>query len=222
MRATAGREEPLFYPEEEVVGETHLHLLIRLGLFTLVRRLLDERGEPSFVGSDAFLYWVPGNAQRCVSPDLYVFPGVDPATPARSWKLWEHERPPSLVLEVVSDDVDKDYVQGPMRYAEIGVDELVIYDPEPERGRDRVRWQVYRRRDGELLLEQQGDGDRVRCESLGCWLRVVPDDAGRPLLRIALGPEGDDLLPTEAEAVEARNRALERELAELKRKLRQD
>ena len=198
------------YPEEEVVGETHLHLLIRLGLFTLVRRLLDERGERAFVGSDQFLYWVPGNPQRCVSPDLYVFPGVDPATPARSWKLWEHDGPPSLVLEVVSDDVDKDYVAGPMRYAEIGVEELVIYDPEPERGRDRVRWQVYRRRDGELVLEEEGGGDRVRSEALGCWLRVIPDDAGRPLLRIGLGAAGDELFPTAEEELEALKRKLGR------------
>jgi Uma2 family endonuclease len=215
MRATARQDEPLVYPEEEVVGESHLHLLIRIGLYSLIRRLLDERGEVAFVGSDQFMYWVRGNPQRAVSPDVYVFPGVDPATEARSWKLWEHDAPPSLVVEVVSDDVDKDYVAGPMRYAEIGVQELVIYDPEPERGQDRVRWQVYRRREGELRLEDHGDGDRVRCEVLGCWLRVVPDDADRPLVRVALGTDGDDLFPTADEAREA----AERELEQLKRKL---
>lgn len=210
MRATARHDEPVVYPEEDLVAETYLHMLVRTMLYTLVRRLLDERGEVAFVGSDQFLYWIEGSPQHSVAPDVYVFPGIDGAAAARSWKLWEQARAPSLVVEVVSDDVDKDYVAGPMRYAAMGVDELVVYDPEPARGRDRVRWQVYRRRDGELRLEERGDTDRVRCEVLACWLRVVPDDAGRPLVRLGLGPDGDELFPTAEEELAALRRTLRR------------
>ena len=140
---------------------------------------------------------------------------------------------PSLAVEVVSDDVEKDYVYAPQRYGEMGVGELIVYDPEPHRGADRIRWQVYRRRGDALVLEEEGDADRVRSEALGCWLRVVPDTAGRPLVRLATGIDGDDLLPTpeeaeraekvseraEKEAERAQRIALEMQIAELRRKL---
>jgi len=233
-QATLANAEP-HYPVEDQMAESWLHLLVRSLLLMLTRRLLHTRGEIAFVGSDQFLYWVRGDPQRAIAPDLYVLPGVDPDSAGRSWKLWEEGVVPSLAVEVVSDDVEKDYIYAPMRYAEIGVAELVVYDPEPHRGSDRIRWQVYRRRGDALLLEEQGDGDRVRSEALGCWLRVVPDEAGRPLVRIALDPTGEDLLPTteeaeraekeaeraEKDAERARRIALEQVVAELRRKLDQ-
>ena len=198
---------PVHYPVEDDVGETLLHLLIRTLLLDLVRRWLAVRGTPGLVGSEQFIYWVEGNPHRCVAPDLYVLFGVDPNLLPRSWKIWEEHVVPRFAMEVVSDDAHKDYVLGPMRYAEIGVDELIIYDPEPETSRDGVRWQVYRRRDGELLLEARSDGDRVASEVLGCHLRLV-DHGGHPLVRLGKGPNGDDLVPTADE-----------EIAELRRRL---
>jgi hypothetical protein len=152
-----------------------------------------------------------------VAPDLYVLPGVAPGTRVRTWKkVWETGIVPSFALEVVSSDVDKDYVEAPRDYADLGVHELVIYDPDAGRAPDRVRWQVYRRVARRGLVRVEADaGDRVRSRVLGCWLRVVGtgEDAR---LRVATGPQGDVLFPTRAEAAEARRKTAEhaRDVAE--------
>jgi hypothetical protein len=106
---------------------------------------------------------------------------------------------PSFALEVVSKDVDKDYVEGPPLYAALGVRELVIFDPEFSLGRDRVRWQVYRRSARKRwTMEERTDADRVRSKVLGCWLRAVGHGTGTRI-RLATGLRGDDLVPTPEE-----------------------
>ncbi len=52
------------------------------------------------------------------------------------------ERRASLAVEVItSDSVEKDYREAPERYAELGTDELVVFDPDFE----RRRWQRFRK-----------------------------------------------------------------------------
>ena len=90
-QATLAHPEP-HYPVEDQMAESWLHLLVRSLLLLLTRRLLETRGVRAFVGSDQFLYWVRGEPQRVIAPDLYVLPGMDPDAAARSWKLWEAGR----------------------------------------------------------------------------------------------------------------------------------
>ena len=90
---------------------------------------------------------------------------MDPDLLVRSVKTWEVGVVPSLAMEIVSDDVDKDYVDGPIKYAEMGVRELVVHDPEPQRGADRIRWQVYRRRGA----DPRAPGEYASC--VGCFAK---------------------------------------------------
>jgi Uma2 family endonuclease len=69
-----------------------------------------------------------------------VLPGVAPGTRVRSWKVWKTGVVPSFALEIVSRDVEKDYEDAPRAYAELGAQELVIFDPDYERQPHRVRW----------------------------------------------------------------------------------
>lgn len=215
------------YPVEDDVPETILHLRIRTLLYHLVQRTLARRGIEALTGSDQFLYWVQGQPHRVIAPDLYVVLGVPADYDVRSWQVWREGKPPELVVEIVSDDVQKDYELAPVRYADVGVRELVIFDP--LEGPGRIRWQVYRRDSaGDMVRARSTQADRVECQVLGCHLRYVVE-AGQPRIRIGEGPHGDTLVPTaeESEATEraakeqerAKRRALEAEVAALRARL---
>jgi len=195
--------DPTFYPVEEKVGEDLLQRWIMELLRPLVERWLASRKVLALVGADQFIYYRQHAPTVRVSPDIYVLPGVRPGTRVPSWKTWETGIVPSFAFEIVSKDWEKDYAESPVRYAELGVSELVIFDPAPERHPDGVVWQVFRRvGDRPLRQIEVSQGDRVRSKVLGCFLRVVgSDDSMR--VRLASGPRGDTLFPTAEEAERA-------------------
>jgi Uma2 family endonuclease len=203
MNAPAHREphRRWDYPAEDDMAETLLHFLIRKLLFDVVTRWLAQQPEAVFVGSDQFVYWQEGHPHRCLAPDLFVAFGRSSGAQQRVWKTWEDGGPPRLAVEIVSDDVEKDYLAAPRRYSEMGVDELLVYDPlAAESDPVRVRFQVFRRQDGELAPVERGNATTVTCDVLGCeWVHVTAAD-GSPRLRIS--HEGS-LFPTEDEAARA-------------------
>ena len=223
VSATAKRPlgpDPTHYPVDEDMGESILHKLIIELLRPLVARWLVARGTPCFVGADQFIYWVQYAPTRSVAPDVYVLPGVPVDTQVKAWKVWETGVVPSFALEVVSDDFRKDYEETPVRYADLGVRELVVFDPLAVGSSERVRWQVFRHVSPMgLSIVERGDGDRVRSEVLGCWLRAVGTDA-ELRVRLGTGTNGDDLVPTEAEAERAAKEA-ERAAKEAERAARE-
>jgi len=208
--------DPTFYPESEKVPDPPLNRKVGVLLEELVRRWLAERGETAYVGGDQFIYWVQYQPTRAIAPDVYVLPGIDPETDVRVWKLWEHAVVPSLAVEVVGLDVRKDYEVAPLRCEEIGVRELVVYDPDHTDGAERARFQVWRRRRGTLVRVERTDTDRVRSAVLGCFIREV-GSGGRRRLRLATGRHGERLFPTVEELREEERRGREEAEAELAR-----
>jgi Uma2 family endonuclease len=203
---------PWDYPAEDDVAETLLHLLIRTMLMTLARKYLASEGRRALVGSDQFVYWERSNPHRAIAPDLYVVLGEDPKRSVRVWKTWE-DGVPDLVVEVVSIDRQKDYVMAPLRYEEVGVDELIVFDP--HRGPGRIRWQVYRRGEDGLCLHRKTDDQQVRSRVLDCSLIQVEHADGTPRIRLvsAHGP----LVPTHEEDADQERAEKERERAEKER-----
>jgi len=203
-QAPAPSEDPTFYPVEQKMGEHSLQRLIVELLRPLVERWLRAQGKATFVGADQFIYWEQAQPTRSVAPDVYVLPGVPPGEDVQSWKVWETGIVPSFALEVVSSkDWEKDYVEAPQRYKELGVAELIIFDPHPGRNVHRVRWQRHRKlpRRGFVLIEAS-NADRISSHVLGCFLRAV--GKGTDLrIRLATGRSGVDLFPTEEEAERA-------------------
>jgi Uma2 family endonuclease len=199
-RHAARAYDPTFYPTEEKVGQDSLQVLILELLRPLVERWFELREKPTFVGEDQFIYYERFNPKKVVAPDLYVMPGAKPGRRVKSWKVWKTGLVPSFALEVVSsDDPQKDYVEAIERYSELGIDELIVFDPDHGKSDDRVRWQRYRKLKTRGFVQvESSNGDRLRSRTLGCFLRVVGsgDDAR---LRLATGAAGDDLVPTEAE-----------------------
>jgi len=76
-------------------------------------RFLVDKRRPAHVGANQFIYWEEGNPTRRLDPDVYVLPGVDRSIAIGSWKTWESGIVPSLAVEVASDDIAKDYEDGP-------------------------------------------------------------------------------------------------------------
>jgi Uma2 family endonuclease len=221
--SSARRTDPTIYPVEEKGGEDILQRWITELLRPLLERYLGEHGVKAFVGADQFIYWKQHDAHRRVAPDVYVLPGVAPGTHVRSWKTWEAGIVPSFALEVVSLDWEKDYAEILPRYAELGVKELVVFDPAWEGRTGRFRWQLHRglARRG-LVRVETTNADRVRSKVLGAWLRVVGEDLEQRV-RIATDPAGDVLVPTSEEretAALARVAVLEAELAKRDRRRR--
>ena len=131
--------EPVDFPEEAEVPEGYAHLIVRTFLFQLLRFAL---GPAHTVGSDQFIYWIATDNQRKVAPDVFVRLGV-PQTSFGSWKTWDNGGAPDLAVEIVSpnegDGVTWDDKLA--RYHELGVRELVRFDPDAPDGR-RLRVQM--------------------------------------------------------------------------------
>lgn len=181
------------------MGEDMLQRWILELLRPLLQHWLTRRGVKAFVGADQFIYWRQHDAHARIAPDLYVLPGVDPRTRVRTWKLWQDRVVPSFALEVVSQDWEKDYTEAPTRYRELGVAEVMVFDAGCDEHPDGVRWQVFRRVGKRGLVRiEASQADRVRSQVLGCWFRAV--GAGRDTrVRIAVGPRGEELVPTAEE-----------------------
>ena len=174
--------------------ETKLHLKLRTALYLILTRELAPR---ACIGSDQFVYWNAKDPRRCLAPDAFVkLGGHDDEF--RSWKTWERGTP-ELAVEILSDD--EDWEEKLDWYHELGVRELVSYDP------SRARLRVWDRV-SEDLVERVVEGPTTPCLTLGLHWVICPL-AGEPVLRLAHDAEGASLLPTAEEAALARVAELE-------------
>lgn len=181
------------------MGEESLQRFICELLRPLIERFLLAKKKPAFVGADQFIYYRKHDPRGRVAPDVYVLAGVRPGRRIRTWKTWLDGAPPSFALEVVSGDVEKDYAKSPERHDECGVSELVVFDPDFEEERDRIRFQVFRRvgKRGLVRVLATND-DRIASKTLGCHIVAVGAGEGMRL-RLGVGKQGDELFPTEEE-----------------------
>jgi hypothetical protein len=136
-----------------------------------------------------------------------------------SWKTWEQGGVPELAVEIVSpnegDGVTWD--EKLARYFELGVKELVRFDPEEPEGR---RLRVWDRVEGDLVERVIAD-DRTPCLTLGlAWtVRMVPAHPGEVLGLRLVDDEGRLLETREEKEAQARAAAEER-IRELEAELR--
>jgi Uma2 family endonuclease len=200
-------------PPESALHDEIILLLVEILKAWAQRSLRDVR-----VGRNLALRWDPARPKVGVDPDVYV---VEPAPPegddTKSLCTWKPgHAPPQVAIEVVSEaTADKDYAEGPEKYAASGTGELWVFDPlevgPALRGGPFVL-QVWRRdAEGHFRRVYAGRGP-ARSEAMGAWLVVT--DGGRRL-RIAGGAGGEDPWLTEAEEARAEVARLREELARL-------
>jgi hypothetical protein len=185
-----------YYPVSDKIGESSLLVFIRQLLRPLLANVLAERGAKAFVGANQFIYYEQYAPTESVAPDVYVMPGYGQSIEVDCWKTWETGVAPSFALEIVSPNQTKDRERSPLRHDTLGTEELMVFDPKPDEGRDRIRWTVYRRlpKRGLVWIEAMNE-DRVYSKSLRLWLRAVGAGAATRI-RVAKGPKGDELYPT--------------------------
>ena len=197
--------------DEDDMGESPEQAeIIRLFMDILDQLATSEPwGQGKYVGQDAFFAWLPDHPLVRVSPDIYLLPAEPPRPLPGSFQTWRpgHE-PPLFAVEVVSDDWKKDYELNPQKYALLGVQELVIFDPRPaaaKPGGARTPLQVYRRtEDGAFACTHRGTGP-VALQTVPADLVIVETPRGR---RLRLARQGK-LLPTTREREEAARRRAE-------------
>jgi Uma2 family endonuclease len=192
---------PIFFPEEELVPETKRHLELRTILFTFLKRAFGERAA---IGSDQFVYFHAADPRRCVAPDAFVrLDAENDLFP--TWKVWERGAP-DVAIEIVSDH-ERSWADKLADYQQLGVRELVRFDPEAPAG---VRLRVWDRVH-EDLVPRLVAGDRAASRVLGGTWCVAPGDNVDVALR--LEDASGVLLPTTAEAERAEREAKEAERA---------
>ncbi|HEX2567948.1 MAG TPA: Uma2 family endonuclease [Polyangia bacterium] len=198
-----------YLTDEEDMGESAEQGEIVRILLSVLREWARERGwERIFWGRDQFFAWVPGQPQVRVSPDIYLIDDPPPAPLPDSWQTWlPGHRPPRFAVEVVSHDHQKDYEDAPLKYAQLGTQELVIFDPGAlPRVERRIPLQQYRRNAAGAFLRVYAGPGPVHSVELDAHL-VLRKEGSVVRLRLARDAAGQDLVPTAEERAEAEAKA---------------
>ncbi len=206
----APKTAELFFPTSEQVPESKRHLQLR----TLLYQVLDLAfAKHAAIGCDQFVYWDASNPRVCLAPDAFVHLG-QPDSLFESWKTWERGTP-EVAVEIISksDERDRDWGAKPSRYGNLGVSELIRFDPESSEQPLRV-WD---RTEGRLVEREIALTSTPSHCLPGYWVVVETLELG-PVLRLSHDAEGARLYPTPAEE-HARAAERVRELeAELQRR----
>lgn len=187
---------PLHFPEHEQVPETKLHLELRTLLWQFLKLAF---ADSALIGCDQFVYWDAANPRLCLAPDAFVRLG-GPDELFGSWKVWERGAP-HVAVEIISDHDarDRNWTAKLHAYRQLGVRELVRFDPEATSGKLRV-WD---RIENDLAEREPGDLPLPSNVLPGFWLLHQDAKLG-PSLRLSRDPEGRELYLTPGETDAAR------------------
>jgi Uma2 family endonuclease len=204
---------PIHFPAEAEMPETKRHLKLRTLLFAVLETFADRAS----VGSEQLIYWAPTEPAKCLAPNAFLRLDA-PDTDFNTWKTWERGAP-ELAVEIVSDSdaSDRAFDEKVRRYHEMGVRELVRFDPDAPAGARIRAWDLVQ---GDLV-ERVVEGDRTPCSTLGLWWVVVPGAGYPAALRLARDAAGADLVLTSEEKEVRAREAAEQKVAELEAKLAQ-
>jgi Uma2 family endonuclease len=144
---------------------------------------------PAYVGTDSFVYYREGDRRKFVAPDVYVALGPPPRPLRRSFYTWAEGTAPTVVFEFLSDSTAKaDRGEKLRRYfAEIGIHEYFIHQPDAERPFEFRGWRWREEAYEEISPDERG---ALYSEALNLyfWVEDIPDDKLR-LMRPYL-PDG--------------------------------
>ncbi len=191
-----------------------------LSLVSLLRLFFARAGKKVWVDFDQHIGIDPRDRRITVAPDVYVLPQPEPpAAEGATWFPWEHHGlVPTLAFEFVSrSNRKKDYLVAPDKYAHLGVQELVIFEPWKHQPGLRVQGEVETLRVFRLDEKRQwrqvygGDGP-TRSQVLGLWLHETAE--GKLLLTEDRWGKRALLTPEETLQVEQEARRIAEERAD--------
>jgi Uma2 family endonuclease len=141
-----------------------------------------------YVGANMFLFWLKGQPDKRVAPDVYLVRGIEPPHNWRSYRVWEHGLAPQVIFEITSRSTrSEDTGFKRELYEQIGVQEYFLFDPLGEYLRPALQgYRLVGERYQPLRLD---DKRGLRSEQLGLWmtaregnLRLLDPVKGRWLL----------------------------------------
>ena len=183
----------IYYPETDgkPFAESDLHRIHIIDTYHRLNAYYEDRDDV-YVSGNLLIYDVPGKTQRSISPDVMVVFGIEKKM-RRTYKTWEEGKAPDLVMEFSSKTTYRaDLEKKKKRYAQLGVTEYFLYDPERSYLDDPLIG---------LRLNDKGQYDRISplpnggipSAVLGLEFYVQDDDLG------IYNPTLDEWLPTPAE-----------------------
>ncbi len=124
-------DSKIFYPSSDgkPMAETELH---REALTDALLRLQEHfKDTPDVcVSGNMMMYYVRGNPQKSISPDVFVAFGVE-RKQRRIYRIWDEGSPPRFVVEFSSENTYRDdLLSKKALYAEIGLTEYFLCDIE--------------------------------------------------------------------------------------------
>lgn len=230
VRMSANTAIPLqheddFYPTSDgkPMAETQTHLWEMMNLITALEDRYRDDPDVYVVGN-MLLYYVQGDSRSVVSPDVFVVKGI-PKRVREIYKLWEEGEVPCFVIEVTSKSTrNEDLERKRVLYERLGVEEYILHDPLGEYLRPSLqgfrlvggRYQkIDLEPDGTLVSRTTG----LRLCREGEHLRLLDLETGQPLMTDQEARNGVRRTEAALESERAARRALEEELARVKREL---
>ncbi len=189
--------ETELYPETDgkpmAVSDMHRRILTRI--IQTLENHFTQRPEV-YVSGDILMYYMEGQPQKVVSPDVLVTFGIG-QKPRLTYKVWEEGKIPNFVMEMSSKTTyQKDLGEKMTLYASLGIRDYVLYDaeglylPTPLMG--------FTLADGSYVEMSSNADAGIYSEALGLEFRVRDMDCG------IYDPVSEAWLQTAAEAAEAR------------------
>lgn len=215
------RVSEVHYPESDgkPMGETDEHREAMVRHIQILQEYY--RGQPVYVSGDLLVYYEQGNPRKQLVPDAFVVKGVA-VQRRRIYKTWIEGKGPDVVIETTSrKSRRKDTLDKPRLYAQLGVKEYFLFDPDqeyldPPLQGHRLAESDYERiepdSDGGLLSRELGPRLRVESGSLQFYRA---DTGERLLAPVERANREAEALRREAEA----RRAAEAEVARLREEL---
>jgi len=210
--------EPIEYPESDgkPMGETPVHRRLMTELIFQLENFFEKKKEV-YISGNMMMYYVEGEPEKMISPDVFVVRGVKQGL-RRIYKIWEEGHAPEVVIELSSRKTRKeDFGKKMDLYAQLGVKEYFIFDPEYPKNRKPLN--AYRL-SGDQYVEILVSGGRVMSKELG--LELI--DTGETLR--LFNPKTKQLLLTSTEERQARQQAevklskVQTELAKLREQIK--
>ncbi|MGH9801880.1 MAG: Uma2 family endonuclease, partial [Blastocatellia bacterium] len=191
--------QPIEYPSSDgkPMAETDIHRDLMAELIHELDTFFSDQPDV-YVSGNLLVYYVEGNPKKRFAPDVFVVRGVGKHK-RRTYKLWEEERVPEVVIELSSrqtwsEDLEKKY----HLFKELGVKEYFLFDPEYDYLPNPL---VGYRLVGNRYVHMKATDNRLISQTLG--LELV--DTGETL-RLFNSKTGQ-FLPTRDEETQARRQA---------------
>ncbi len=125
----------IYYPESDgkPIAETPLHMRV---MWDAIQTLIAwfTSNPRVYVWGNMFLYYVPGDPRKAVSPDVMVIKGVDKDRPRDVFKVWEEGSSPCVTIEVTSPKTRSEDVKKKFQLYQniLKVHEYFMFDPRAE------------------------------------------------------------------------------------------